>query len=191
MDLQSLSVSTHWCLWGNCIFCLWAPRLCNHELLQSWPRLFPAEMKLKYKLSWNLLDWTTRKRLSASRRGKSVQEGGKIRPHAMSIYPLSPRARKIANSPYNTWGCESFCNTRSPPEIRGYLACLELPWRLLLSPISPTKPLSTLQQHIAAFSLPLFTAHMLCWNHTLARLCSTKEFILTRFHWAWHLSVLL
>lgn len=68
-----------------------------------------------------------------------------------------------------------------PQESRGYLACLELPWRLLLSPICPTEPLSTLQQHSAASSLPLFTAHMLK-SHLGKRLCSTKELILTRFH---------
>lgn len=77
-------------------------------------------MKLKYKLNWNLWDWAARRRLSASRRGKRVQEGGKSRPHAMPIYPLSPTARTNANSPHNRP-----CNTRSPHATRKQrLSCL-------------------------------------------------------------------
>lgn len=102
----------------------------------------------------------------------------------MSIYPLSPKARTNANSPDNTWSRDSLCNTSPhvPPESRGYLACLELPWRLLLSPISPTEPLST--QH----SSILLLLHFPCSKHICSaeitpwqRLCSTKELILTRF----------
>ena len=59
-----------------------------------------------------------------------------------------------------------------PPESRGYLG-LELARWLLLPPptrdISRTEPLSTLREHIAASSLPLLAAHMLCWNHTPAK----------------------
>lgn len=132
-------------------------------------------MKLKYKLNWNFWDWAAR-RLSASRRGKSVQEGGKSRPHAMPIYPLSPTARTNPNSPYNR-----SCNTRSPraprkqrfPCLLGGCCCHQY---LLQSPSAHCTSILLLLHFL------VHSTHSLLKSHLVKRLCSTKELILTRFH---------
>jgi len=58
-------------------------------------------MEPKHKLNWDLWDWEGKKGLSAPRWGESDHERGKSRPHAVSMYPLSPSARTKANSKHN------------------------------------------------------------------------------------------
>lgn len=86
----------------------------------------------------------------------------------MSIYPLSPKPRTNANSPYNTWSCDSLYNTRSPCATRKqrlpclFGASLEI---VAVTHFSYRAPQHTAQQHIAASSLPLFKANVLLKSH--------------------------
>lgn len=136
-------------------------------------------MKLRYKLNWKLWDWAARKRLSASRRGKHVQEGGKSRPHVMSIYPLSLRARTDANSPYNRlwWHMGTLsCRKQRLPCLFG--ASLDV---VAVPHFSYRAPQHTAAAYCCFFISLAHSTHALLKSHPGKRLCSTKELILTCF----------